>query len=891
MVMPVCIIQASLPKAIGPNQSAVVTLMNPSTSQRITLLLAGLAAVMVCCPAMLRTGAVASSIGNHSSAGPGGNHKLILLRRGVIDTDARMDLDTSRSDRQSQADGLQAMTAPASKLTRIVQFAGPLKHNWIDALLATGVEIVGYVPNNAYIIRGRVGELARVAELDMRANADETHPIRWMGRLLPIQKIDPIYTDEMLAGEQRSSFDIEVELTDSLGAADSIETISRLALRVNGAQRSFGKFIVLSVTLDVERMLEIASLEDVLFLGPAFKPRPNDERSAQIVAGNLSSDRTQPSGPGYLEWLGLKGLSGPSDFVVDFTDSGLDRGSASPSKLHPDFLDLAQQSRVAYIFNYANNDRIDDRPGHGTLVASVAVGLGASNRKDEPGYMYGLGVDPGAKLGVSRMFDEMNQTAPQLNFTNVASTAYSAGARISNNSWGNISNVYDSTGQEFDMLVRDAQPSVSGNQEMVYVFALANAGAGRVGSPATAKNVISVAASENYRPAGYDACNLDGGGGIGPDGANNALDILRFSGGGPTADGRAKPDVAAPGTHVYGAASQVPEFFGEGLCAGAGVYQPPEQSPFYTWSSGTSLAAPHISGAASLVRRFFTSQNLLGDNRAPSPAMTKAYLINTAAYMTGENAGGNLPGDRQGWGLVNLSRAFDGAKRVLIDQTDLFTESGQTLEIKGSLADRSLPLRATLAWTDAPGSLVGPSIVNDLDLEISIGGVTVYRGNNFAAETSVAGGAFDRLNNVESIYIPAEAIPTGVQGNFTITVRAANIAGDGVPGNSFAFDQDFALVIYNIGPVIDPPPPPTVPIITNVTYIKKRLTITGLNFTASAQVEINGKIIDQTFEFDSASDSLGLKLKRRKLNLKEEGDNQIVLIEKGERSLPFVFRL
>ena len=863
--------------------------MNPSTPQRITILLGVICTVMLCGPPILRTGA-SSSVGNQSSAGLAGNRNLILLRRGVIDTEARVDLDSSSSDRAAHANSLQAMTGRATKLTRIVQFAGPLKRKWIDALTATGAEIIGYVPNYAYIVQGAAPELARVAELDLGTDADETHPIRWMARLLPIQKIDPVYTDEMLDDGRGTSVEIEIELTNSPDAAASIETINKSSLIVNRSARRFGKFVVLSVTVDASRMLEIASLEDVLFIGPAFKPRLNDERSAQIVAGNLTADRTQPSGPGYLDWLASKGLTGQSYFVIDFTDSGLDRGSALPSKLHPDFLDAAQQSRVSYIFNYANDGRTDDLPGHGTLVASVAAGRGASNRKDEPGYIYGLGVDPDARLGVSRIFDENNHLAPQLNYTNIASAAYSAGARISNNSWGNIDNRYDSTAQEFDLLVRDTQPNVPGNQEMTYVFAAANAGAGRVGSPATAKNVISVAASENYRPAGFDSCNIDGGGGIGPDGADNALDILRFSGGGPTADGRVKPDIAAPGTHIYGAASQTSGFFAAGLCPGVGVYQPPDQSPLYTWSSGTSLAAPHISGAASLVRRFFTSRNLLGDNRAPSSAMTKAYLINAAAYLTGENAGGNLPDLRQGWGLVNLSRAFDNKTRRLIDQTKVFTESGQTFEVHASLADRSLPFRATLAWTDPPGSPIGPALVNDLDLEISIAGapVTLYRGNNLVGETSVANGEFDRSNNVESIYIPAGTIPTSSSGDFTITVRAANIAGDGVPGNGISLDQDFALVLYNAGPpIIIDPPPPTEPYIINATYVKKRLTITGGNFTANAQVEINGKIIDQTFEYDSTANSLSLKLKRRKLNLIEPGANQIVLIDRGQRSHAF----
>src|SRR4030095_4135483 len=480
-----------------------------------------------------------------------------------------------------------------------------------------------------------------------------------------------------------------------------------------------------------------------------------------------------------------------------------------------------------------------------------------------------------------------------LSFTNVVSAAYAAGARISNNSWGNLSNIYDATAQEYDGLVRDAQPSLGGNQEMTFVFSAGNSGpGGHIGSPGTAKNVITVAASENYRPEGVDSCDLDGGGAIGPEGANSALDILRFSSGGPTLDRRSKPDICAPGTHVYGAASQSSGFFGEGLCPGRPVFQPPDQS-LYTWSSGTSFAAPHIAGAASLIRRFFISRNLFGDSRAPSPAMTKAFLINTASYMTGENAGGNLPGERQGCGRVDLSRSFNGATKVLIDQTKLFTESGQAFEVQGSISDRSRPLRVTLTWTDAPVSGVGPASVNDLDLELSVGGVTFYRGNNFAGAYSVAGGEFDRLNNVESIFIPADAIPAGSEGNFTITVRAANIAGDGVPGNATSFDQDFALVIYNSAQLIPPPPPPPpkkVPVITGATYVKKTIAIGGRDFSAAAQVEINGRLIERAFTFDSATNSLTLKLKRGKLNL-TDGDNQIVLVENGERSQAFVLRL
>jgi hypothetical protein len=853
--------------------------MKSSNSKRLTLSLSAFACLIVAWPTLVSRTAGFDS-GRTDNVSGLRDPNLILFRRQPLNTTARVDLDTSKEDR----DRMMSLNFSLMAETRVVQFSGPIRESWIEALRKRDVDIVGYIPNNAYIIRGNSGSLRSVASLVSHDDSDETRPIRWMGRLPSIEKIDPVFDDDVLASD--ASVEVEVELIDSQGTAAAIESINHIASKIIREPRKFLNFVVVSVTLRAKQLADVADLDHVLFVGPAPRFTLKDERSAQIIAGNLTGDGTQPNGPGYMSWLSARGFNTQPDFVIDFTDSGLDRGTTTPH--HPDFLDSTQHSRIAYSLNYATDGQIEDLTGHGTIVASIAAGLGSTTRVDDPGYMYGLGVDPTALLGASRIFDENGKLPPQISFTSVVSAAYGAGARITNNSWGNTSNAYDSVTQEYDSLVRDAQPSVAGNQEMFIVFSAGNAGpGGHVGSPATAKNVISVGASENYRPEGFDSCNLDGGGNIGPDGADDALDILRFSSGGPTNDGRAKPDICAPGTHVYGAASTANGFFGQGLCAGPGIYQPPDQS-FYTWSSGTSFSAPHIAGAASLLRRFFVSRNLLGNNKAPSPAMTKAYLLNSATYMTGDNAGGNLPGDRQGWGLVDLSRAFDSTKRVLVDQTKLFTESGQTFEIEGSIADRSQPLRITLAWTDAPGSLLGPALVNDLDLELTVAGIT-YRGNNLAGASSVQGGQPDSLNNVESIYLPADAFPSGLAGNFIITVRATNIAGDGVPGNGSLLDQDFAVVISNITPPFSPPPS-TFPVINKVTYVKKTITISGVNFTSSAQVWINGQMINRTFDFDSTTNSLSLRLKRAKLNLMD-GDNVIVIIDHGEASPPFVLKL
>jgi hypothetical protein len=195
-----------------------------------------------------------------------------------------------------------------------------------------------------------------------------------------------------------------------------------------------------------------------------------------------------------------------------------------------------------------------------------------------------------------------------------------------------------------------------------------------------------------------------------------------------------------------------------------------------------------------LLRQYFINNGLEVSNAPPSPAMTKAFLMNSARYMTGAFANDTLPSQSQGMGELNLGTAFDGVARVLRDQhpLDIFTASGQTRTFSGFVSDSTKPFRVTLAWTDAAGSTAaGPALVNDLDLTVTIGGHT-YKGNVFSGAESQTGGTPDSLNNVESVFLPA-----GENGAYTVTVNAANIAGDAI-GNGFSTpQQDFALVIYN----------------------------------------------------------------------------------------------
>ena len=198
------------------------------------------------------------------------------------------------------------------------------------------------------------------------------------------------------------------------------------------------------------------------------------------------------------------------------------------------------------------------------------------------------------------------------------------------------------------------------------------------------------------------------------------------------------------------------------------------------------MAAPHVAGAVALLTEWWRDGNDGGD---PSPAMTKALLVNTAVDI-GQR---DIPNRHEGWGRVDLSNLFLAeAERTYVDQSVLLDDPGDLHE-RSVVVDGGAPLRVTLNWTDAPG-LPGAEValVNDLDLELVAPDGTTYRGNVFEAGRSTTGGGADRINTTENVFLDAP-----MAGTWTVRVRAHALPGDGDPFRGDATDQDFALVVSN----------------------------------------------------------------------------------------------
>ncbi|WLQ39753.1 S8 family serine peptidase [Streptomyces laculatispora] len=225
---------------------------------------------------------------------------------------------------------------------------------------------------------------------------------------------------------------------------------------------------------------------------------------------------------------------------VAVLDTGIDAD-------HPDVKDRVLESR-----SFVPGQEVDDKNGHGTHVASTIAGSGAASG--------GLnkGVAPAAGLIIGKVLSDEGSGADS-GIIEAMEWAKAEGADVVSMSLGSSipDDGSDPMSQAVDALSADGGP--------LFVIAAGNAyGAGTIGSPGSAEKALTIAAVDKQD--------------------NRAS----FSSMGPlTRSYGLKPDLSAPGVDINAAASQsVPGI--------EGMYQS---------MSGTSMATPHVAGAAAIVKQ------------------------------------------------------------------------------------------------------------------------------------------------------------------------------------------------------------------------------------------------------------------------------------------------
>ncbi len=521
--------------------------------------------------------------------------------------------------------------------------------------------------------------------------------------------------------------------------------------------------------LDGVAAAQLAASPAVAYVGPAPAAIvPEGERTNAVLARLVSSGSDAVFGPDpvftptYEEWLAEVGLDG-SGVVVAIVDDGVDEE-------HPQLEVVATKDYVT------PHDEPVDGTGHGTHVAGIVGATGATVpdvlATDADGFEPGVGVAPGVGLTNQNII----ATSGILTVDHVAlfeqtvSDAIDFGANIWNASWtsGEGTGVgYLASGARLDSLVRDGQADVEGLQPFTMVFSAGNSGSGEqtLTAPKAAKNIIVVAALQSPTDPALGA-------------VGDPRQVASFSSRGPTLDGRIGITVAAPGENVRSTKS----LGGGGLC-----FEPVTDpvAPLYSYCSGTSMASPHVAGAAALVTQWWREGQGAGSD--PSPALVKALLVNSAVDVQFPD----IPNIHEGWGRVDLEALFrPGTGRSIRDQQDVLTDPGEVHEFTVEAAGDA-PLKVTLDWLDPAGDPAAEAaIVNDLDLELVGPDGTTYLGNVFDGGWSVTGGVADRLEVLENVYVEEP-----VAGTWTVRVRAHALPADGALFRGDGTDQDYTLVV------------------------------------------------------------------------------------------------
>lgn len=406
----------------------------------------------------------------------------------------------------------------------------------------------------------------------------------------------------------------------------SAETLGAKARPLPNVQRLLPLPTVDSVGLQVRKDGTGEFWRSLVSTGPGGKPVLRDGISRIQPDRKIRAALDRSTGQVGAPAAWAKGLTGAGTAVA-VVDSGID-------ERHPD---LAGKTTASA--DFSGEGDIVDRYGHGTHVASIIAGTGAAS-----GGKY-RGVAPDAKLLVAKVFGASGESDTAQVMSGI-DWAVGQGAKVVNLSLGaGVSDGADPLSEQVDAL--------SAKNGTLFVVAAGNSGPGdrTVTTPGSAAAALTVGAVDR----------------------DNS--IAWFSSRGPRLrDALVKPEISAPGVGIAAARA-----------ADTSMGEPVDE--FYTRESGTSMATPHVAGAAAI---------LLQQHPELSGDALKNILVTTAKDV-------GLRWYEQGAGLLDIAKAVDQkttgtavASFGRLDRTDRTAPAERTLSYTNT-GDQPLSLNLKLA--------------------------------------------------------------------------------------------------------------------------------------------------------------------------------------------------
>ncbi|MEV2212872.1 S8 family serine peptidase [Streptomyces sp. NPDC050997] len=394
---------------------------------------------------------------------------------------------------------------------------------------------------------------------------------------------------------------------------------------------------------------------------------------------------------------------------------------------HPDL-----KSQVIESKNFSAAADATDHYGHGTHVASIAAGTGA-----KAGGTY-KGVAPGARILSGKVLDDTG-SGDDSGILAGMEWAAAQGADVVNLSLGGTDT------PEIDPL-EAAVDKLSAEKGILFAIAAGNSGPESVGSPGSADAALTVGAVD-------DKDKLAG-----------------FSSTGPrVGDGAIKPDVTAPGVDITAASAK-----------GSVIEQEVGEKPAgYLTISGTSMATPHVAGAAAILKQ-------------QHPDWTYAEL---KGALTASTKGGKYTPFEQGSGRIQVDKAIK--QTVIADPVSLSFGTQQWPHTDDTPATKALTYRnlgtedvtLTLAATGTdPKGQAAPAGF----FKLGVTKVTVPAGGKASVDVTVNTKLGGTLDGAYSAYVTAtgggQSVRTAAAVNREVQsydVKVKHIGRDGQPADGY----------------------------------------------------------------------------------------------------------
>lgn len=606
---------------------------------------------------------------------------------------------------------------PTARFYVITQFQKIPSPQEITILKNLDVRLLEYLPNLAWFA-SLPASLEKLNELGALSFHRATVEIQ------PIDKVAPELSHG--AGQWARNPDGTIRLNVQFFKDVSLSEGSRVVTSLGGrVSAELPLLHALTIALPEVQLWSLAQEIRVQWIDQVPPPPSKDNDGARVAIG-VNAVQAPPYN-----------LSGEGVIIGEW-DGGWTDVSIGKHKAHAD---LASRAILGDPDCQEEDCHIDD---HATHVAGTAIGDGTLSTivGGEP-YQW-RGMAPQARIVSFEWWGEDLVEA----VTEYQQAIQNHNIHLSTNSWRyGFNGIYEFGSQFYDRVIRGelGRPinilGSAGNR--------GKQGWGLLSVPNSAKNTITVGATDS------------------------ATGIrCEFSSMGPTADGRLKPDIVAPGcdSRDGGIYSTIPDLF-----------------PNYPYDNfeGTSMATPAAAGALALILQ----QYRLTEKKEPLPSTLKALLLHSARDL-----GRPGPDYEYGYGQIDVKAAVDFLReaRGSIAESDMQAQDEiDTYRIR--VAPQTQILKVTLVWDDAPGSLnAARALTNDLDLELVAPGGTVYQPwlLNPEALTAPAKTGPDHINNVEQVVVK-NPLPSQEWLLRVKAFRLPSVITEGRPNSS----QRYSLII------------------------------------------------------------------------------------------------